>query len=278
MSGGKKTKTTSTLAPSAEYKGYIDSAASQIQPAFQTAQANNAGLLERVNSAIPALTGRFGESAGYYSDVLGGKYLDGNPYLSDMIDQTGRSVADRVNSAIGSRGQTGGSAHAGILSRQLADSENALRYNDYSAERTRMGEAAAGLGSTAAGEGSLLALLTGLSSDLPQAASSRYADTIASLLGKYATENSTTKQSGGLLGSLLGAGATLGAAAICDARLKRDIERIGATDEGIPLYRFRYFDDEAWTIGPMAQEVAEMKPEALGPEIDGYMTIYPEAL
>lgn len=212
--GGSKTKSTTTVAPSAEYKGYIDSAASQIQPAFQQAQANNQGLLARINEAIPGLQGSFGQANDYYSSVLGGKYLNGNPYLEGMIDQTGRSVTDRVNSAIGSRGQTGGSAHSGILARELADAENKLRYGDYATERGYMDAAASGIGSSAAQGSSALALLTGLSSDLPQAASSQYADTIASLLGRYMTENSTQKKSGGLLGSLLGAGATLGAAAI----------------------------------------------------------------
>jgi hypothetical protein len=58
---------------------------------------------------------------------------------------------------------------------------------------------------------------------------------------------------------LLGIGAQLGTAAILagsDRRLKTDIERIGTSPSGIPVYRFRYrqFPDHVWQ-GVMADEV-----------------------
>jgi hypothetical protein len=88
-----------------------------------------------------------------------------------------------------------------------------------------------------------------------------------------ASGSGTQTQSGGLLESLIGAGAQVGAAYFCDERLKRDITRIGETDGGLPLYRFKYIDADDWVIGPMAQDVQVMQPEALGPEIDGFLTV-----
>ncbi|GEP56734.1 tail fiber domain-containing protein [Reyranella soli] len=60
---------------------------------------------------------------------------------------------------------------------------------------------------------------------------------------------------------------------ISDARAK-DIEgRVGQTDEGLPLYLYRYKGDDQPRIGPMAQEVAQMRPEAVARHPSGYLMI-----
>jgi hypothetical protein len=68
------------------------------------------------------------------------------------------------------------------------------------------------------------------------------------------------------------------AAMACDERLKENIEWIGLTPAGLPVYKFDYIGGARGVIGPMAQEVAVLQPEALGPVIDGYMTVIPGAL
>lgn len=60
--------------------------------------------------------------------------------------------------------------------------------------------------------------------------------------------------------------------AFSDRRLKRDVKRIGRA-RGLNLYTYRYKWDDALQIGVMAQEVAKKKPEALGPKVNGYMTV-----
>lgn len=57
-----------------------------------------------------------------------------------------------------------------------------------------------------------------------------------------------------------------------DRRLKHDIKRIGKTDEGMPIYKFKYKgDDKDQThIGFMADEVEEHHPEAVGVAPNGY--------
>lgn len=63
---------------------------------------------------------------------------------------------------------------------------------------------------------------------------------------------------GGLFG-LLGAGVSL----FSDERLKEDIKRVGKTDDGTPIYTYRYKGDDTVRMGVMAQEnldAAEMDP------------------
>ncbi|UOF80297.1 internal virion protein D [Caudoviricetes sp.] len=57
-----------------------------------------------------------------------------------------------------------------------------------------------------------------------------------------------------------------------DRRLKHDIKKIGATDEGLPIYKFKYKgdDSEQTHIGFMADEVEEHRPEAVGVAGNGY--------
>jgi len=59
-----------------------------------------------------------------------------------------------------------------------------------------------------------------------------------------------------------------------DRRLKRDIKRIGQTDEGLPIYTYKYKGDETQEthIGPMADEVEKIHPEAVGVAA-GYKTV-----
>jgi len=58
-----------------------------------------------------------------------------------------------------------------------------------------------------------------------------------------------------------------------DERLKHDAHRIGETDDGLPIYSFKYNGDNKTQIGLMAQDVEKRKPEAVGlaPASDGKM-------
>ena len=84
-----------------------------------------------------------------------------------------------------------------------------------------------------------------------------------------------SKQSGGLLNQLLGAG-QIAASFASDRALKRDIELVGRRDDGLGVYEFRYIwdaDDAPLSIGVMADEVEELMPEALGPIAGGRKTV-----
>lgn len=49
-----------------------------------------------------------------------------------------------------------------------------------------------------------------------------------------------------------------------DKRMKEDYGRIGETDSGIPIHKWRYKGDDEIRVGPMAQDVAKKQPEAVG--------------
>jgi len=73
-------------------------------------------------------------------------------------------------------------------------------------------------------------------------------------LGAYGTLAGIPGLSGGMAG--LG-GILAGLAGLSDRRAKEDVQRIGATDAGTPIYRYRYKGTDNWQIGVMADEVPQ---------------------
>jgi len=49
-----------------------------------------------------------------------------------------------------------------------------------------------------------------------------------------------------------------------DKRLKHDTERVGYTDDGLPIYTFKYNGDNKTQMGVMAQDVEKKHPDAVG--------------
>ena len=277
--GLSSSKTTS--GPSKFAQPYISSGANAITDAYNTNKGPTAEIASGIQGMIPGLMDKYNAgnpgvnaAEGYNTDVLGGKYLDGNPYLENILGKTRNDTLGAVGGAFGSRGAFGGTKYAEAAGRGVADAENTLRYNDYGAERGRMDAAAGRAPSTAAADylgitPLLAAAQTG--TDLAFAPSNNYAQQLAALLGN----STTTKQSGNVLGSLLqGAGAAAGAYAASDRRLKTNIRKTGQLDDGLGVYEFAYkWAPDEMIEGVMADEVAELRPWALGPVIEGFATV-----
>ena len=67
-----------------------------------------------------------------------------------------------------------------------------------------------------------------------------------------------------MFGGVFGLGkALIGAIPFSDRRLKRDIKKVGRLDNGLPVYAFRYLNDEVTRLGVMADEVERVRPEAV---------------
>jgi hypothetical protein len=157
------------------------------------------GVLDRYNAGDPNITA----ARGYNADVLGGKYLEGNPYLDQMIGQQGNDIANNISAGMGTRGQTGGSAQAGILSRELGKNALGLRYQDYGAERDRMGQAVSQVPGLIAAENGILdpAFQAYEAMQAPLRAAVGAGSGIGGLLGQYS--KTTNKGSiAGLLGQM----------------------------------------------------------------------------
>lgn len=60
---------------------------------------------------------------------------------------------------------------------------------------------------------------------------------------------------------------------LSDRRAKKNIRRVGETDEGLPIYTYEYKDGGPTQMGVIAQEVAEVKPEAVVPHESGMMAV-----
>ena len=58
-----------------------------------------------------------------------------------------------------------------------------------------------------------------------------------------------------------------------DARLKTDIDQVGTTVYGLPLYQFRYKTGAARFEGVMAQDVLEVMPDAVITGEDGFYRV-----
>jgi hypothetical protein len=59
-----------------------------------------------------------------------------------------------------------------------------------------------------------------------------------------------------------------------DERLKEDIsEPIGSTFDGVPLRLWRYKGDPTPHIGPIAQELAQTRPDAVHEHPSGYLMV-----
>lgn len=285
--GKRKQTTESSVKPI--YGKQIEGAAASQQAAYNAAKPGIDRVSGNMLDLSDDLLGRFREgdptinaARGYIGDTLGGDPMN-NPYLDDMVSMSNDSVRNQLQAQMGTRGQTGSSDYYGVIGKALGQNELGMRYSDYDRAMQRKAQAAGMAPGIVAGD--YIPVAAGMQAGqqgamLPLQASLANSAGVGGLLGQYTKGKQTQYQSGGLFQDLLGTAAQVGSAAImaCDARLKENVSRIGATDGGVPLYVFNYKGDDRPVIGPIAQEVAELQPAALGPTIGGAMTILPREL
>lgn len=214
MKSKSKSKTTPV------YGAQVEGAANNISSAYNAAQPGIAATANSLASAVPGLMESYNSgdpnvkaAMGYNADVLGGKYLSsGNPYLQSQIDQTNSGVRNGLAASLGTRGLTGGSAFGDIISSNLAKNENNLRFADYSAERTRMDNAASQAAGISAGQYQPLSVIQGIlqSQQAPVQTATGAGAGIGGLLGSYTNGTQTQSGSIGQLAGILGGGALSG--------------------------------------------------------------------
>ena len=92
------------------------------------------------------------------------------------------------------------------------------------------------------------------------------------LVANTGNKQTSTGGSPSTLGSIA---STVGgiASIFSDRRLKRDIERVGEFADGLGIYAYRYVMGTKRVLGVMADEVAKLRPWALGPQRAGYATV-----
>lgn len=201
LSGSKQTSTTKPV-----YSGQIEGAASNVNAAYGAQAGKITGVTDQLATLVPGLVEQYkagGDAntqaaTGYNTDVLSGKYLTGNPLLEQQIATTNDNARNGLAASLGTRGLTGGSAFADIITRALAQNESGLRFTDYNNERGRM-DAAAGRAPALSASSQLpiqSLLEIAQAQQMPVQAAAGAGSAIGGLLGQYGT--TTIKSSPGL--------------------------------------------------------------------------------
>lgn len=197
------------------YSGQIEGAAGAQNAAYARQQPVIENYADQLNGVSSDLLASYREgdptiqaAQGYVTDTLAMTPGD-NPYLNDMIDQTNSSLMRQIRTQMGSRGNLGGTTELGILGDSLADSELRMRYEDYDRLMGRQAQAAGMAPGLLAG--SLIPLDAAMKTGnqgamLPLQAAALNSSSIGGLLGQYQNIEGEQRSSGGLLGSIIGAG------------------------------------------------------------------------
>jgi hypothetical protein len=97
------------------------------------------------NFANASMYGAFGGDAGakgYATDVLGGKYLNSDPYQDSVFQNVQQKVMPTVNSQFMGAGRYGSNLHADTATRALTESYAPYASQQYQSGLDRMGQAA----------------------------------------------------------------------------------------------------------------------------------------
>lgn len=207
--GSKKSKTTNKPIFEKEITGAantVTGAYNQAAPGLQQGADQFAGIRDSILSRYNSPDNPLNAARDHYSSVLSGKYLGGNPELDAVVGRVGNDIANQVGASLGTRGLTGGSAHSGIVGREVGRAASDLRYEDWANQLARMDNAAASVGSLGQAESAMLdpAIRAYQAQTAPLLAAQDYGGTIGGLLGQYQTVKTKEKQ--GLGGMLAGLG------------------------------------------------------------------------
>lgn len=246
---------------------------------------NNAANLNSVETGItggtiPGIQSQIGDQKeqlqpgfNYINDTLGGKYLNSNPYMDSIVHQGEQDAGNAVNSTFSLAGRTGGGNHATELARGVAQAGNQIRYGDYQNERGLQNQALGQLPGFSTSQFAGYSPLLGaqqLAGQLPYYGANALGG-IGGLYGGYGQQTGT--QPGGWLNGLLGAGASLGSAAIMasDRKLKTNIRKVGEAKDGLGKYEWNWRSDPKGAVvrGVIADEVKELRPWAFVPNYQG---------
>lgn len=298
-----------------EYQRLYNSAQPQFYPGQTYANPDPATTAALNATESRAVNGNpiVGQAQGETSKILSGAYLDPNtnPGFSSMLDTVRANTLPGLDSRFELAGRTGSGLHGRAVGEGLGSAIGQLTYNNYNAERDRMMSAMNSAPSLAqadyldpqalasVGAAREAQAQKGISEDIArydygqtqpwdalarymQGVSGNYGSTTTGVTTQYLPQQSTL---GSVLGGLMsgvgilgGTGAFGASGWLSDERTKKDIKRVGETDEGLPIYTYRYKWGGPLLMGVMAQDVAEEKPEALGPMAGPFLTVNYERL
>lgn len=213
--GLSSSKQTTTQTNKPVYSEQIEGASNSLTSAYNRQQPQIQNYADMIGGLTPDLLERYQKgdpavnaSRDYVTSTLSAEPTD-NPYLDDMVAQTGDNTRRQIQTNLGTRGGIGGSAERDIVSRALSQNELGMRYSDYDNQMNRKTQAAGMAPGIAAAD--LMTLAPAMATAefgamLPINAASQYAAGQGGLLGQYQDTEGTQRSSGGMLGQILGAG------------------------------------------------------------------------
>lgn len=279
--GKKSSKTKSTSTPWTPAQPILLGAGQGITNTVN----NNAANLSSIESGItggtiPGIQNQIGDQQeqlqpgfNYINETLGGNYLNANPYTTALANQAGEAAGNAVNSAFSNAGRTGGGNHATELAAGVDRAQNQVLFQNHQNERGLQNQALGQLPGFSTSQFAGYSPLLGaqqLAGQLPYYGANALGG-IGGLYGGYGTQTGT--QPGGWLNGLLGAGASLGSAAIMasDRKLKTNIRKVGEAKDGLGKYEWNWKSapDGETVRGVIADEVKELRPWAYVPNYQG---------
>jgi hypothetical protein len=146
----KKSKSKTVSTPWAPASPYILGAAQGVTDTVHANAGNLQHQEDQLNGMLPGLqsqaqgvAGQMQPGIGYANNVLGGKYLNANPYTQGLMQQAGNDAANHMNSTYSMAGRTGSNAAQSNLARGVDYAENQVGFQNYQNERGLQNNAAA---------------------------------------------------------------------------------------------------------------------------------------
>ena len=232
------------------------SATAETRRQFDITQANLAPRLEAGNAALAqqqALLGMGGQDAQQAAFAAFGD----SPGQRFMRERAERSLL-RNSSAIGGLG--GGNVRSALQEQAVG-----FAAQDFNNQFNRLGAISSGGQAAATNIGQFGAQAAqNIGQNLQQAGAAR----ASGILGAQQARAQADQQ-------VLQLGSQVGAAAFCDRRLKRDIEKVDEDEIG-GIYHFRYIDSDQLFKGRMADELQKTRPDDVFELDSGFLAVTKE--
>lgn len=278
--GLSSSKSRTTSDPWKPAQPYIIKGLQQSSAVFDQQQPdlNKYGQMQRDEYARVAPGAEAGIIGGQkvINDTLSGKNLNGNPYISGIWDRVNQDTTNGVNGQFESSGRYGSGMHAEILARELASAHNNLLYQNYNNERTNQVNA---VGQAAQYQTGAQGLLNN-AAELPWIGVGALNGNVRQASNGYGTQTTTQNQAWGPILAQAAGNAAAAYAGKSDPRLKTNVVWVSTDPDGLDWYDFDYRQDMGIKLpttrqrGVMAPQVAILRPWALGPTEDGFMSVY----
>lgn len=275
--GLSSSKSKTTNAPWAPAQPYIlknlqqqDAVFNASQPDLMSAAADQRATYGRV---APGAEAGITSAQNLVNSNLSGANLNGNPYLDAILARTNADVTNNVGDQFGTAGRFGSGMYTKVLADSLAAADNQARFNNYNTERGYQQDAIGQAGGLMQGSQSLL----NNAAELPWIGVQAANGAVRQASNGYGTQTTTQGSNIGQMLMQAAAAAAQSAAMASDRRLKRNIKLLSRAKDGLGFYRWTYRSGGN-AEGVMADEVARLRPWALGPTVGGYATVNMGAL